>query len=158
MSRRSFFDEYTQGLTSADFQKLFTRDTPEAYRYFTRHIDEQKLATLPWYRRWPIRARLLFTAFAMRLSPARRVLYAFALFAALMGALQLFRGIYPSRVLVFPFTMQLPLPHWSDGGVWLILGFVAMNLLVLMEVADRLSLKGDLEIARQIQFGLRLTF
>ena len=154
MSRRSFFDEYTQGLTSADFQKLFTRDTPEAYRYFTRHIDEQKLATLPWYRRWPIRARLLFTAFAMRLSPARRVLYAFALFAALMGALQLFRGIYPSRVLVFPFTMQLPLPHWSDGGVWLILGFVAMNLLVLMEVADRLSLKGDLEIARDIQLAM----
>jgi sigma-B regulation protein RsbU (phosphoserine phosphatase) len=90
----------------------------------------------------------------MRLSPARRVLYAFALFAALMGALQLFRGIYPSRVLVFPFTMQLPLPHWSDGGVWLILGFVAMNLLVLMEVADRLSLKGDLEIARDIQLAM----
>jgi phosphoserine phosphatase RsbU/P len=153
-SRRSFFDEYTQGLTPADFQKLFTRDTPEAYRYFARHIDEQKLATLPWYRRWPIRTRLLFTAFAMRLSPVRRVLYAFALFAAIIGALQLFRGVYSTHVLVFPFTMQLPLPHWSDGGMWLILGFVAMNLLVLMEVADRLSLKGDLEIARDIQLAM----
>jgi len=150
----SFFDQYTQGLTPADFQKLFTRDTPEAYRYFTRHIDVEKLAAEPWYRRWPIHARLIFTEFAMRLSPARRVLYACALAALFVGLLQLFRGVAPVKVLLFPFSVYVPLPVWVDGTMWLFLAFVAVNLLVLMEVADRLSLKGDLEIARDIQLAM----
>jgi serine phosphatase RsbU (regulator of sigma subunit) len=151
---RRFFDDYTQGLTPGDVQKLFTRDTPEAYRYFTRTIDTARLASEPWYRRWPIHARLLFTAFAMRLSPARRILYASAVAAAAIGMLQLFRGIAPTRVLLFPFSIVLPLPHWSDGGVWIIAAVVLLNLLIFMEVADRLSLKGELEIARDIQLAM----
>ena len=35
--------------------------------------------------------------------------------------------------------------------MWLLGGFLLMNLLVLLEVADRLSLKRDLEVAREIQ-------
>jgi serine phosphatase RsbU (regulator of sigma subunit) len=150
----SFFDDYTRGLTPGDVQKLFTRDTPEAYRYFTRTIDTARLASEPWYRRWPIHARLVFTAFAMRLSPARRILYASAVVAAAIGMLQLFRGIAPTRILLFPFSIVLPLPHWSDGGVWLIAAVVLFNLLIFMEVADRLSLKGELEIARDIQLAM----
>ena len=38
--------------------------------------------------------------------------------------------------------------------MWLFLAFAAVNLLILMEVADRLSLKGDLEIARDIQLAM----
>jgi serine phosphatase RsbU (regulator of sigma subunit) len=43
------------------------------------------------------------------------------------------------------------MPTWADGTLSLFLGFLAVNLLVLLEVADRLSLKNDLEIARDIQ-------
>jgi serine phosphatase RsbU (regulator of sigma subunit) len=154
MPRPKFFDQYTQGLTPADFQRLFTRDTPEAYRYFARHIDTEKLAAEPWYRRWPIHARLIFTEFAMRLSPARRVLYAFGVAATLVGMLQLFRGFGPVKVLLFPFSVYILAPVWVDGTMWLFLGFAAVNLLILMEVADRLSLKGDLEIARDIQLAM----
>ena len=40
-----------------------------------------------------------------------------ALFAAIVGALQLFRGVgRVTQCCVFPFTMQLPLPHWADGA------------------------------------------
>ena len=151
---RTFFEQYTRDLTPADFQRLFTRDTAEAYRFFARTIDVDKLALEPWYRRWPIHARLLFFAFTMRLSPARRVLYAFALFSSLFGALQLFRGFAPVRLLLFPFTIYAPLPHWVEGTTGLLVGFLAANLLILMEVADRLSLKGELEIARDIQLAM----
>jgi len=154
MRERNFFDQYTQGLTPADFQKLFTRDTPEAYRYFTRHLDRAKIDAEPWYRRWFIHARLLFTAFTMRLSPARRLLYGAGLAAAVLGLLQLFRGFGPQEVLLFPFKPTILLPRWVPGTVWLFLGFAAVNLLILMEVADRLSLKGDLEIARDIQLAM----
>ena len=46
------------------------------------------------------------------------------------------------------------MPHWVDGTMWLAFGFLAVNLLILMEVADRLSLKGELEIARDIQLAM----
>jgi sigma-B regulation protein RsbU (phosphoserine phosphatase) len=56
---------------------------------------------------------------------------------------------------MFPFGgLTLPLPAWVDGTVWLLVGFLAVNLLILMEVADRLSLKGELEIARDIQLAM----
>jgi serine phosphatase RsbU (regulator of sigma subunit) len=153
-SARTFFEQYTRDLTPADFQRRFTRETPEAYRYFTRAIDLEKLAREPWYRRWPIEARLVFTAFTMRLSPARRVLYALAVVMALFGVLLLFRGVAPVEVLLFPFRIDVPLPRWADGTLWLLAAFAAVNLLILMEVADRLSLKSDLEIARDIQLAM----
>jgi serine phosphatase RsbU (regulator of sigma subunit) len=152
--RPSLFEQYTRDLTPADFQRLFTRETPEAYRFFARTLNLEKLAELPWYRRWPITARLVFTAFAMRLSPARRVLYALGVASAALGLLMLFDGFESTRLLLFPFTLRLTLPDWVDGTLWLFLGFVAVNLLILMEVADRLSLKSDLEIARDIQLAM----
>jgi serine phosphatase RsbU (regulator of sigma subunit) len=47
--------------------------------------------------------------------------------------------------------MGVPGPLFRQGTYSLFFAFLLMNLLVLLEVADRLSLKNDLEIARQIQ-------
>jgi len=151
---KTFFDQYTRGLTPSDFQRLFTHDTAEAYRYFTRHVDTRQLDAEPFYRRWPKQARLIFGQFTMRLSPARRVLYGLAVVATVLGLVMLFRGFGPVPVLLFPFKITMFLPQWADGALWLGVGFIALNLLILMEVADRLSLKGDLEIARDIQLAM----
>jgi len=147
---KSFFDQYTGDLTPGEFQRLFRRDTAEAYLYFTRGAEADRIAAEPWYRRYPQQARLVFSAFTMRLSPARRVVYGLALVTTLLGALILFRGIGGSWFLFVPIVG----PQWVDGTGWLLVGFILMNLLVLMEVADRLSLKSDLEIARDIQLAM----
>jgi len=115
---RSLLDHYTRDVTPADFQRLFTRDTAEAYRYFTRHADARRIESEPWYRRWPMRARLVLSGFTARLSPARRLLYGLGVAAALLGAIMLFRGFAPVHLLFFPFTLILPLPTWSSGAVW----------------------------------------
>jgi serine phosphatase RsbU (regulator of sigma subunit) len=141
-SARSFLDAYTHGLKGEDLQRLFTRDTREAYRFFARGIDERELAGLRRHKLWFARARLFFWAFTLRLSPARRVLYGVALVLCLIGFLELFRGFGGSSV---------PFPMWVPGTGKLFLGVALVNLLVLLEVADRLSLKNDLEIAREIQ-------
>jgi sigma-B regulation protein RsbU (phosphoserine phosphatase) len=90
----------------------------------------------------------------MRLSPARRALYAVAVLFTLVGMLELFRGVSATSVFLFPFNASLPLPRWAPGTLKLFLGFCAMQLLMFMEIADRLSLKGDLEIARDIQLAM----
>lgn len=149
-----FFDEYTRGFDRTEFQRLFTRDTADAYRYFSRGLDLKTLEQAPWYKRWPTHARLFFIAFAMRLSPGRRVLYAFAVIAAIFGLANLFNGFGAHEILLFPITITLFLPQWVEGTAWMVLAFLAIHLLVLMEVADRLSLKSDLEIARDIQIAM----
>ena len=137
-----FFESYTRGLTSRDIERLFTRDAPEAYRFFSRAIDLDALKKLPWHRRTLMHARLFFLAFTLKLTPARRAIYGLALLTTVLGLIELFQGI---RLLLVPH------PVFASGTIWLLLGFLLVNLLVMLEVADRLSLKNDLEIAREIQ-------
>jgi phosphoserine phosphatase RsbU/P len=155
---RTFLNAYTHGLKREDLQRLFTRDTREAYRFFAKGFDESQLAGLPRHRQWLSRARLFFWAFTLRLSPARRVIYGVGLLLCLIGFLQLFRGFGSSSVPLFfgPVILDLGIPHprWAPGTVTLFIGFALVNLLILLEVADRLSLKNDLEIAREIQYAM----
>ncbi|MDQ3068483.1 MAG: PP2C family protein-serine/threonine phosphatase [Acidobacteriota bacterium] len=151
---RESFNRYTREITRADLERLLTRETPEAYHYFARELDHGALAALPWYRRWPRFAKQFFMAFAMRLSPARRALYGVAVAAAVIGAIELFRGAGIARALVGPFEVGFVTPAWADGTGWLLMAFLLLNLLVMMEVADRLSLKNELEIARDIQLAM----
>lgn len=147
---QDFVGVYTKDLTASDLQRLFTRDTRDAYRFFTRGVDVSALDTLPRHRRFMMRARVLFMAFTMKLSPARRMLYAIALILALIGFLDLLSA--PNVVRVGPARgVTVQGPGFRDGTLPLVTAFALMNLLVLLEVADRLSLKNDLEIAREIQ-------
>ena len=153
---RQFWDTYTKDLTADDFQRLFTRDARDAYDYFARGIDPGTLSGLPWHRRLLVQSRLFFIAFTSRLSPARRALFGVAMLCALIGLFELFSGFGLTSVPLIPFVLNIsvPGPAWSDGTFWLFGGFALVNLLVLLEVADRLSLKHDLEVARDIQLAM----
>ena len=148
-----FFDSYTRDLTAEDLQRLFTRDTRDAYKFFTRHRDADAMQRLPWHRRLIAEARILFLAFSMKLSPARRVVFGGALLMALVGLFNLFRGVGIIEILRLPFIggVGVPGPLFQRGTWSLFIAFALTNLLVLLEVADRLSLKNDLEVARDIQ-------
>ena len=148
-----FFDNYTKDLTAEDLQRLFTRDTRDAYKFFTRGRDADAMQRMPWHRRAIAEARILFLAFSMKLSPARRVVFGAALMLAVIGLFNLFRGVGIIEILRLPFLggVGVPGPLFRQGTWSLFFAFALMNLLVLLEVADRLSLKNDLEIARDIQ-------
>jgi sigma-B regulation protein RsbU (phosphoserine phosphatase) len=148
-----FFDTYTKDLTAEDLQRLFTRDTRDAYKFFTRGADAEALKRMPWHTRTITEARILFLAFSMKLSPARRVVFGGALVLALIGLINLFRGAGIVEIARIPFVggIGVPGPLFATGTWSLLFAFGLMNLLVLLEVADRLSLKNDLEIAREIQ-------
>jgi sigma-B regulation protein RsbU (phosphoserine phosphatase) len=135
VKRNRFLAAYTRDLTSEDLQRLFTRDTIEAYRFFTRGIDPAAVKALPWYRRALAQTRVFVLAFTLKLSPARRAVYGIGVLAEIIGLLELMQGAFV----------------WPRGTSWILIGFLLTNLLVLLEVADRLSLKNDLDIAREIQ-------
>ena len=90
---REFFSAYTQDLTSDELGKVFTRDAPEAYRFFTRGVDSKTFRALPRHTRMLRWTQAFFTAFTMRLTPARRAIYGVALLSAAFGVVSLFRGI-----------------------------------------------------------------
>jgi serine phosphatase RsbU (regulator of sigma subunit) len=151
-SRRlqDWMQTYVRDLKVEDLQRLFTRDTREAYEFFARHIDPREFEGLPWHRRAVVQLRLFFTAFTMKLSPARRVVYAVSLIFAVSGFFTLVRW-HLAEARLGRVSVGLPGVTLPDGMMALIIAFALVNLLVLLEVADRLSLKNDLEIAREIQ-------
>ena len=144
---RDFFTSYTRDLKAEDLGRLFTRDTREAYEFFARGIDAKQLEGLPWYRRLMVHLRLFFIAFTMKLSPARRVVYAASIIFAGVGVFNLTQlRVYQAQI-----AQQASVRVSPSGLGSLAIAFALVNLLVLLEVADRLSLKNDLEIAREIQ-------
>ena len=153
---RDWIHTYTRDLSRDDLQRLFTDDTRDAYDFFARGLDEEELSNLPWWKRAALRFRQVFVAFTLKLPAARRAVYFVALGIALIGVIKLFRGI---AAVYFPigtpfFQLALLMPVWADGTFALLLSLVLVNLLMLLEVAERLSLKGELEIAREIQLAL----
>ena len=137
----NLFDLFTRGVTKRDFKDMVDRDAREALRFYMREIDFEEIKFLPWYRRYPTIAWRGFAALAYRLSPVRRITFAVA------TALFLFSYI---RLLV----LRARFEGISSGVPWLLLSFVLLFLVLLLELHDKLALKGDLEIAREIQFGL----
>src|SRR5688500_2185617 len=127
---RALYDTYTRDVSSEDLQRLFTHDTWDAYRFYARGSNADAVARLPWWRRLPERIRYVFVAFTLKLPPARRILYLAALVIAFAGIIQ------------------------ANGTYALVLSFLLLNFLVLLEVAERLSLKGELEVARDIQLAM----
>jgi serine phosphatase RsbU (regulator of sigma subunit) len=151
-----WFDTYTRDLSTEDLQRLFTHDTRDAYRFFSRGLDEEQLAGLPWWKQIAVRSRQVFVAFTLKLPAARRALYIGALVIAVLGVIQLFRGFAIVRLpFGIPFLqVSMLVPEWADGTFALLTSLLLVNLLVLLEVADRLSLKGELEVAREIQLAM----
>jgi serine phosphatase RsbU (regulator of sigma subunit) len=159
-SGANWFDVWTRDMardvTADDLGRLFTHDTREAYRFFSRGLSEDRLAREPWWRRQYLRTRQVFVAFTLKLSPARRSLYLISLIVALIGVIKLYRGW---SMISVPFgtpffNVAVVAPQWADGTLALLVSIVLVNLLVLLEVADRLSLKGELEVAREIQLAM----
>ncbi len=142
---KAVHDLFTRDVTEQGLRDLVEQETRETYRFFTREIDLSDLDRRPWYERTAVAAWRVFEAMAYRLHPARRILFALAVPLLLVGWLFLLleaaaNGGFPAGLI-----------RWN--GVMMAAASLILFLL-LMELRDKLGLKSDLEVARQIQFGL----
>src|SRR5262245_55743491 len=137
---------FTRDVTGKGLDELVRHDASETLRFFMREIDFESLRPLPWYERYPKAVWKTFLAMAYRLSPARRLLFAVGVPLLVIGWFRYLLSFGDGRL-----WMLLPIHSWE---AWLLVAGTLLLVLLLLELRDKLSLKGDLEVARQIQFGL----
>ncbi len=130
-----FWLRVSEGLELNQLWSQFEKDARTSYRLYSKDFQGPQEAQRPARRAWHI-AQQFFWAVLEKLSPARRILLLVALI--LMVFNPAFNWQDQSGNHVFGFDLRL------YGGLILL-------LVLLLEVGDRVVMKRDLEIAREIQ-------
>jgi sigma-B regulation protein RsbU (phosphoserine phosphatase) len=140
---RAFQDLFTRDVRGRDLVEFLQREPRETLRFLADNVDLSGLSSRPWPIRGALTLWRVFLATAHRLSPPRRILFAIAVPILLIGWVRLL-------------FLQDKVWGWTAApfSAWLLISATLLLFLLVTELKDKLSLKGDLEIARQIQFGL----
>jgi serine phosphatase RsbU (regulator of sigma subunit) len=118
----------TDGLDYKDVQNLLKKEMPEVFSFYVNRMEEPAISgkSLKGKVRF---GRKLFKRFLLELSPARRIMYIISLV------------IFLEAILA------------SSLG-WAFVGFVILNLLIALELADKITSNEELSVARDIQNSL----
>jgi phosphoserine phosphatase RsbU/P len=137
---RQFWYRVSEGLAVNQLWSQFEKDARTSYRLYSAGLDKLPEEPSRLKRAWQM-AKALFWAILEKLTPARRVLLLLALI-----------------LLFFPgggFTYINGDKHVEVQGVDLhFWGGLLMFVVLLLELADRVVMKRDLEIAKDIQAWL----
>ena len=137
---REFWHRVSEGMAVNQLWSQFEKDARSSYRLYAAGLDKLPAEPSRWKRAWQM-AKALFWAILEKLTPARRVLLLLALI-----------------LLFFPgggFTYINDNKHIEVQGVDLhFWGGLLMFVVLLLELADRVVMKRDLEIAKDIQAWL----
>jgi len=144
---QNLYELFTKDVTREGLRDLFQRDPKATYHFFMRGVDFTAMQALPWYKRYPTIVARVFAVLAYQLSPPRRIAFAIACFAFFVGFIP--RVQYVARPVGRSLTITT-----AAGNVWWLVAVLIFAILLLIELRDKLSLKADLEIAREIQNGL----
>lgn len=140
---RTFFRDYTEGVDADQFRRLFDRDVADAYELLARDRDDEE--PKGDFARWLYRSKVVFLGLSYKLNPTRRLIFAVSLLLALIG-------------LVADDPISLRGEHLSislDFSPLFFLASISGLILVLtMELVDRVRVRDEIEIARQLQRDL----
>jgi phosphoserine phosphatase RsbU/P len=139
-----FVKDYTAGLEGRDLRRLFDKDAARAYQVLTRE-HEGTPEPKGGLKRLFYRTRLAFLGLSYKLTPARRILFAAALLAFLIGLVNdphvaITRGMTRWSLDVSPF--------------WFGVSLAMMGYLLALELVDRVRVRDELEVARELQVEL----
>jgi hypothetical protein len=137
---------FTRDVTPEGLRSLLQREAQDTFRFLAREVELEDLSSLPAYRRHPRALWRLFLAVSYRLSPWRRVLFAASVLLLVVGWLGFLVRV--TQAGLFSLDPVFTTQNWLLGAA------TALFFVLVLELRDKLGLKGDLEVARQIQFGL----
>jgi phosphoserine phosphatase RsbU/P len=130
---RHFWQRVSEGRQIEDLWSQFAADARASYGFYGSDVDWEEIRKLPPWRRPLHVAKEFFWALLLKLTPARRVLLLAALVMLILSGVNL--------DMRFEFAAAV--------------GFL---LLLSLELADKVTMKRDLEIAREIQTWLVPSF
>jgi len=131
------WDRISEGRRLDELWSQFTADAQASYGFYGKDLDWEQLRTIPAWRR-PFRvAKHFFWALVMKMTPARRVLLFLALIMLIISSPKFNVGRNFSFDVNFDTVAAL-----------------VFLLLLSLELADKVMMKRDLEIAREIQSWL----
>jgi sigma-B regulation protein RsbU (phosphoserine phosphatase) len=133
----SFWRRVTEGVELQALWAQFMAEAEASYSLYTREVDWAAIEREQGARRVFRTVSALFWAMILKLSPARRV---FLLIAIVLGMLAVLPG---------GSAKAGPSPAQNTGLV--LVSFAALLFLLALELAGRVTMKRDLEIAREIQ-------
>jgi serine phosphatase RsbU (regulator of sigma subunit) len=136
-----FWQRVTEGIAVQVLWSQFMSEARASYSLYSREIDWEALRKETRGRRFKKITSALFWAMLMKLSPARRV---FLLIALVLTVAALTAG----HVTKGGNNFEVAIP---DNFVAVLLAVAALLFLLALELADRVTMKRDLEIAREIQ-------
>ncbi len=132
---------YSEGLGLRELPGLWRRDGKRAYAILTREHAEEPEPRGRFRRTWR-RAKNLFFGLSYKLSPPRRLLFAICLILTLLG-------LDTDKVEVGDVSIEI----WTHP-VLLFAAVVGLVFLLILELADRVLVRDELEVARQLQRDL----
>lgn len=138
----AFWQRVTDGIQVQVLWSQFVAEARASYSLYEREVDWEALSRETRGQRAVKITKALFWAMIMKLSPARRV---FLLLALVFGIL----ALMSTRVnLPDKGGMTVGFP---DNFTFVLLALAGLIFLLALELADRVTMKRDLEIAREIQ-------
>src|SRR6266852_1972692 len=137
---RQFWQRVSEGLALNQLWSQFEKDARSSYRLYSAGLGELQPEPSRIRRGWQI-TKALFWAILEKLTPARRVLL-------LLGLILLFFPSFESSYTDRAGHVEI---HALDLHVW---GGLLLLVVLLLELADRVVMKRDLEIAKDIQSWL----
>lgn len=134
---RNFWQRVSEGRQIDELWSQFTADARASYSFYMKEADEEELGRRHGVYRFLHIAKTLFWSMLMKMTPARRVLLLIALVMLVMSGFKFQFGRN------FSFDVNF-------------VGVAALLFLLLLslELADKVTMKRDLEIAREIQTWL----
>ncbi len=136
-----FGKEFTAGLSRREVARLFDQDARGAYKALAEDTPEG-VDKVDDFTRVILRIKGFFVGFALKLSPARRLLFAFCLACPVLGIFDLDATIGPYRLFV------------DFSPFWFLTSVAGLTLLLALELVDRLRVRDELEVARELQRDL----
>jgi phosphoserine phosphatase RsbU/P len=133
-----FWQRVTEGMELSQLWSQFRRDAHSSYRLYSQEVDSTRVDGVPHSKHFYQLASQFFWAILEKLTPARRVLLLIALVLVIVPGGEWTFSISSHEMKVFAL----------DFHFW---GGLLMFALLILEVADRVVMKRDLQIAKEIQ-------